>query len=107
MPGLPTPKIGASVNGGPQLTTPTITVTVGSTVVLTDISTGPPAVARTWAWSDLFVSPIDVSVTRTFSAVGTFVVTLSSINVSGTGEATMTIKVDPASANTGAATQAG
>lgn len=107
MPGLPTPKIGASVNGGPQLTTPTITVTVGSTVVLTDISTGPPAVARTWAWSDLFVSPIDVSVTRTFSAVGTYVVTLSAINVSGTGEATMTIKVDPAPANAGAATQSG
>ncbi|MCC6434737.1 MAG: PKD domain-containing protein [Acidimicrobiales bacterium] len=106
-PGVPTPRIAASVDGAPAVTTAAVTVTAGASVVFTDASTGPAPEFRAWTWSDQFPPSAAASVTRTFSEVGTYVVTLTAVNVSGQGAATMTVRVDPAPANTGAAAQAG
>ncbi|MEZ5231339.1 MAG: PKD domain-containing protein [Acidimicrobiales bacterium] len=103
MPGLPTPKIAAAVDGAPPVTTATITVTQGAVVAFSDVSTGPAAQFRAWTWSDLFPPSAAESVTRTFGAVGVYVVTLSSANLSGTAQATMTVQVDPVPPTTAAA----
>ena len=83
---------------GSTSTGSSFSVVVGDTVDFSDVGTSTLATGWSWNWGDGAPGGSSSSVTRTFVAEGTYVLTLQVTNGAGTGTATFTVIVAAAPA---------